>query len=81
MGVNILKEYNDVVELLKGFYENEVAFNIGSFINNIIAGRVNAIYKIEYIVFICSYNINLSHAIYKNQVRIWRSNYGIKRKD
>ena len=35
MGVNILKEYNDVVELLKGFYENEVAFNIGSFINTL----------------------------------------------
>ena len=35
MGVNILKEYNDVVELLKGFYENEVSFNIGSFINTL----------------------------------------------
>ena len=35
MGVNILKEYNDIIELLKGFYENEVAFNIGSFINTL----------------------------------------------
>ena len=35
MGVNILKEYNNVVELLKGFYENEVSFNIGSFINTL----------------------------------------------
>ena len=35
MGVNVLKEYNNVVELLKGFYENEVSFNIGSFINTL----------------------------------------------
>ena len=35
MGVNVLSEYNNIVELLKGFYENEVAFNIGSFINTL----------------------------------------------
>ena len=35
MSVNILKEYNNIVELLKGFYENEVSFNIGSFINTL----------------------------------------------
>lgn len=35
MGVNILKEYNDIVELLKEFYENEVSFNISSFINTL----------------------------------------------
>ena len=36
MSVDILKEYNNIVELLKGFYENEVAFNIGSFINTFL---------------------------------------------
>ena len=35
MSVDILKEYNDVVQLLKEFYENEVSFNIGSFINTL----------------------------------------------
>ena len=50
-------------------------------LNIAIKNNSVGVYKIEYIVFICSYNINLSHAIYKNQVRIWRSNYGIKRKD
>ena len=35
MGVNILKEYNDIVELLKGFYENEISFNMDSFVNTL----------------------------------------------
>ena len=35
MSVDILKEYNDIVELLKGFYENEVAFNMDSFVNTL----------------------------------------------
>ena len=35
MGVNVLKQYNDVVQLLKEYYENEVPFNIGSFINTL----------------------------------------------
>lgn len=35
MGVDILKEYNNVIQSLKEFYENEVSFNIGSFINTL----------------------------------------------
>ena len=35
MGVNVLNEYNNIVQLLKEYYENEVPFNIGSFINTL----------------------------------------------
>ena len=35
MDVNILKEYNDIDELLKGLYEKERSFNMDSFVNTL----------------------------------------------